>query len=192
MWEQKIWENREESTMKKKKIIPILVVAILVIGAVSNLGSKKDEETQKTNTSTNASKEESTEDVQNEESEISISDLLTCPSFTAEPKTSAMVDQIASTAKDHASELTDDQANQIIEIIKNADHHFYNGPEEMEKYMWYGYLLDYKYDDSDPRSELGMDLYQAIKYVYRGAENVTDDATKENLDQIDDDLSRIN
>ena len=103
-----------------------------------------------------------------------------------------MVDQIASTAKDHASELTDDQANQIIEIIKNADHHFYNGPEEMEKYMWYGYLLDYKYDDSDPRSELGMDLYQAIKYVYRGAENVTDDATKENLDQIDDDLSRIN
>lgn len=178
--------------MKKKKIIPILVVAILVIGAVSNLGSKKDEETQKTNTSTNASKEESTEDVQNEESEISISDLLTCPSFTAEPKTSAMVDQIASTAKDHASELTDDQANQIIEIIKNADHHFYNGPEEMEKYMWYGYLLDYKYDDSDPRSELGMDLYQAIKYVYRGAENVTDDATKENLDQIDDDLSRIN
>ena len=37
----------------------------------------------------------------------------------------------------------------------------------------------------------GTDLVQAIKYVYRGAENVTDDATIENLRQIDKDLDNI-
>ena len=44
---------------------------------------------------------------------------------------------------------------------------------------------------SDPRSELGTDLCQAIKYVYRNAETVLDDATQENLQQIDKDLENI-
>lgn len=122
---------------------------------------------------------------------IDVSDLLTCPTFTAEKNSSAMVDQIAFTAKEYASTLSDEQANEIINIIREADHKFYNGPEEMEKFMWYGYLLDYKYDDSDPRSELGTDLCQAIKYVYRNVETVLDDATHENLLQIDKSLEQI-
>lgn len=122
---------------------------------------------------------------------VEVTNLLECPVFTAEKNSSDMVDQIASTAKEYANQLTDEQAAEIINIIREADHEFYNGPEEMEKFMWYGYLLDYKYDDSDVRSELGMDLYQAIKYVYRGAETVLDDATKENLNQIDESLNSI-
>lgn len=125
------------------------------------------------------------------EEPIEVTNLLECPKFTAEKNSTAMVDQIASTAKEYANQLTDEQASEIINIIREAEHGFYNGPEEMEKFMWYGYLLDYKYDDSDVRSELGMDLYQAIKYVYRGTETVLDDATKANLDQIDKSLDSI-
>jgi hypothetical protein len=125
------------------------------------------------------------------EPQIEVSDPLICPEFTAEQKTSAMVDQIAFTAKDYAPSLTDEEASEIIDAIRTADHQFYNGPEEMEKYMWYGYLLSYKYDDSNPRAKLGDDLCQAIKYVYRDAESVLDDSTRENLSQIDEDLAEI-
>lgn len=126
-----------------------------------------------------------------QENEVAVSDILTCPQFTAEPKTSAMVDQIASVAKTHASSMTDEQAAQIISIIREADHKFYNDQAEMEKFMWYGCLLDYKYDDSDPRSQLGTDLYQAVKYVYREVESVSDNSTQENLMQIDKNLEAI-
>lgn len=127
----------------------------------------------------------------NEQEVIVSEDLTEVPKFTAEQKTSEMVDQIGFTAKDYATNLTDSDSDKIIETIRNANHEFYNSTEEMEKYMWYGYLLDYKYDDSDPRSALGTDLVQAIKYVYRGAEGITDDATVENLHQLDKDLDNI-
>lgn len=139
----------------------------------------------------NTNSTEATKETASAEPEIEVSDLLICPEFTAEKNSSAMVDQIALTAKGYANDLTDEQAEEIISSIRSADHNFYNGPEEMEKYMWYGYLLDYKYDDSDPRSILGSDLCQAIKYVYRNEGTVIDDSTRENLSQIDDDLANL-
>ena len=36
-----------------------------------------------------------------------------------------------------------------------------------------------------------MDLEQAVKYVYRGAESVENDATQENLSQIRESLEAI-
>ena len=102
-----------------------------------------------------------------------------------------MVDEIAMEAKKVASNMTDKQAQKIISKIKKAKHDFYDTNKKMEMYMWYGCLLDYKYDDGDPRSELGTDLVQAIKYVYRKAEKESDNATQENLNQIDESLSKI-
>lgn len=113
------------------------------------------------------------------------------PDFTAEKNSSEMVDQIARTAKSNIDKFSDANADDIIEIIRKTDHRYYANADDMEKFMWYGFLLDYKYDDSDPRSELGTDLTQAIKYVYRFIETTYDDATQENLRQIDKDLARI-
>lgn len=124
-------------------------------------------------------------------SSIEVTSFLKCPDFTAEQNSTEMVDQIALTAKENIDDFTSSDAKKIIKKIRKAGHKFYNGPEEMEKYMWYGYLLDYKYDDSDPRSELGTDLTQAIKYVYRDIETVLDSSTKSNLQQIDKDLAKI-
>lgn len=120
-----------------------------------------------------------------------VGDLLTVPAFSSEKNTSAMVDEIALAAKANADALTDEQSSQIIETVQSVEHNFYNSSEDMEKFMWYGYLLDYKYDDTDPRSQLGTDLYQAIKYVYRNAEMVEDSSTQENLSQIDQDLEAV-
>lgn len=123
--------------------------------------------------------------------DIKVTDFIKCPKFTAEKNSSAMVDQIASTAKANIDKFSDFDAERIIKKISNARHEYYDSVNKMEKYMWYGYLLDYKYEDSDPRSELGTDLTQAIKYVYRNVETVSDESTKSNLRQINKDLKRI-
>lgn len=175
---------------KKGKVVIIVLVILFVIGAA--IGSQGDKSDKKTETSsTKETKGAEVPEERQDDDKIEVTDFLTCPTFAAEKNSNAMVDQIAATAKENATNLTDEQAAEIISAISAADHKFYNGPEEMEKYMWYGYLLDYKYDDSDPRSSLGTDLCQAIKYVYRKAETVLDDSTHENLLQIDKDLEAI-
>lgn len=142
---------------------------------------KGEEEKEKKETS---GQEEKTEDV-------IVTDILTKPDFTAKRNTTEMVDQIGFTARKHYEVMSDEQADQIIDSIKSANHNYYSSNDDMEKFMWYGYLLDYKYDDGDPRSELGTDLVQAIKYVYRGVEKVEDEATQANLLQIDKSLAAI-
>lgn len=132
------------------------------------------------------------DDTTSSDSEITVSNFYKRPKFTAKKNTTEMVDQIALTAKANIDSFTSKDAKKIIKAIRSAQHKYYKNNATMERFMWYGCLLDYKYDDGDPRSELGTDLYQAIKYVYRGAEDVTDDSTQENLRQIDESLSRIN
>lgn len=64
----------------------------------------------------------------------------------------------------------------------------------MERAISYGYWLEYAYQNDEAArdyAELGMDLEQAVKYVYRGAESVEDDATQENLSQIRESLEAI-
>ncbi len=172
----------------KKKLVTLLLFGVIATsfsgcGDDSQSAPKEKVESTDSNSKTESDVSDSTK--------ITVTDFLSRPAFTSEQNTTAMVDEIAMVAKDNAQNMTDDQASEIIQAIRAADHKFYNGPEEMEKYMWYGYLLDYKYDDSNPRSSLGTDLCQAIKYVYRNAETVFDDSTKENLSQIDEDLSQI-
>lgn len=172
--------------MKKGKVILIIVVVFLAIGVISGLIHNL--------TGTTPEVADNSAEIETEESApeaVVVTEFLTPPDFTAEQNSSEMVDLIAETARNNSASMTDDQASEIINAIREADHNFFNGPEEMEKYMWYGYLLDYKYDDSDPRSSLGTDLCQAIKYVYRNTELVTDDSTHENLLQIDKDLDQI-
>ena len=168
--------------MKKQLLITFLAVAL----STSVVACGSDE-------TATESQEESvvSDETEQSDAEIVVGNLLELPAFTAEKNTSAMVDQIGFTAKDYADSLTDDEANEIISIIMETNPQFYDGADEMELFMWYGYLLDYKYDDSDTRSQLGTDLCQAIKYVYRGAELATDDSTLENLSQIDEHLNAL-
>lgn len=112
---------------------------------------------------------------------------------TAEPNTSEMVDAIAREARAEAeSGIDTNRRDEAVDFIVQNYPDYFSNNEVMEQTMYYGYLLEYAYQDSDrDYANIGQDAEQVVKYVYRGAETVEDDATQENLRQIADDLSEI-
>lgn len=115
----------------------------------------------------------------------------------AEPEanTSAKVDALARDAKDSVAEgVTDEKRDEAVAFIVEHYPDYYGDNETMEQAIFYGYWLEYAYADDEAArdyAELGMDMEQAVKYVYRGAEKVEDDATQENLGQIKESLEAI-
>ena len=111
---------------------------------------------------------------------------------SAQSNTSAKVDEIARQAKADAQSVDEAKTNEAIAYIRNNYPNYFVDNETMEKTMYYGYLLEYAYKDTNiTYAELGMDAYQAVKYVYRNVESVEDNATQENLKQISEGLSNI-
>ncbi len=112
---------------------------------------------------------------------------------TAEPNTSTMVDAIAREARSEAeSGIDTSRRDEAVNFIVQNYPNYFTSNEVMEQTMYYGYLLEYAYQDSDrDYANIGQDAEQVVKYVYRGVETVEDDATQENLRQIADDLSEI-
>ena len=100
-------------------------------------------------------------------------------------------DAIASLAKKDAQSGDPGQYVAAIEHIRTVYPNFYKDAATMEKTLYYGYLLDYLFQDSDPRSKLGWDTVAAIKYVYRGHEKVEDEAPQNRLKKIKMDLQRL-
>lgn len=115
---------------------------------------------------------------------------------SAEPEanTSAKVDALALEAKTAAGEITDEKRDEAVAFIVEHYPDYFADNETMEQAMSYGFLLEYAYSDDEAArtyAELGMDMSQAVKYVYRGAEAVEDDATQENLRQIQKALTEL-
>lgn len=173
-----------EKKGSKGKIILIAVVIFLGIGIISGVihnltGTTKDDtsKSEKPNTNTSAGNDANLKDkVEN-----------------ADSNTSAMVDKIALQAKEDASSIDEEKTNEAVTFIRDTYPDYFIDNDTMEKTMYYGYLLEYAYKDTDNSTlmNLGMDTYQAVKYVYRGAESVEDDATQENLRQISESLDKL-
>lgn len=109
-----------------------------------------------------------------------------------EPQTSAMVDHIISTAKkDAGGPDAESKASAAFDWIVQTAPQWYDGPEIMEQAIYNGTLVEYYYDGRDDvRSEIGADVVQSVKYVYRGVETVLDDTTQENIRQIKEGLAK--
>ena len=106
---------------------------------------------------------------------------------SSEPEhgTSSYVDYIALKAKDDAETATDDDIKNALNWLKDNTENYFSGEENMEKTMYYGELLEYKYKDTgDSLEKIGWQAFKTVKYVYRGAESVTDDATHNNLMEL--------
>ena len=111
---------------------------------------------------------------------------------TSKPNTSARVDEIARQAKADAKNIDTEKTIDAVKYIKENYPNYFTNNEVMEKTMYYGYLLEYGYKNKNNNyADLGMDAYQVVKYVYRGAEKVEDISTQENLKQIAKDLDKI-
>lgn len=172
--------------MKKKILIPVIILCVCIGIFACQSSDDTDKDTKEAAKTENTQKSSDVKEIE----AVAVENPMNCPAFTAAENSSDMDLQIYKTAKDYKDTLTDEQAAAIVNAIKEENPKFYDGSEEMEKFLWYGYLLQCKYEDSDPRAELGTDLVQAIKYVYRNVETVLDDSTKENLRQVDEDLKK--
>lgn len=111
---------------------------------------------------------------------------------------SSMVDYIARTTKDDLQNNGIDNAKvkEALDFITNNYPNYYTDNATMEKAMQYGYYLEYGYTNATNTKEktyckLGQDTVQAVKYVYRGAEKVEEQATQENLRQIKESLNEL-
>lgn len=110
-----------------------------------------------------------------------------------ESNTSKMVDYIASQAKESATAVTDEKLDEALTFIYENYPDYYKDNETMEKAMYYGYYLEYAYSQTDSQSyaDLGTDVYQAVKYVYRNQETTDETHTQENLRQINEKLIEL-
>lgn len=166
--EKKNFQNGEK---QKKKKLWIVLVILAVIAISAALGSGDD-------TNTDQPEESGTQTTQQ-----------------AEPNTTAKVDELAREAKAEAADgFTEEQRDEVVSFIVENYPNYYEGNDLMEQAIKYGYLLEYAYKDDAATAdyaELGADLVQSVKYVYRGAESVLDDSTRENLTQIRDTLEKL-
>lgn len=113
----------------------------------------------------------------------------TAPTENSEPEhgTSAYVDYIAAKAKEDAITATDEQLQEAVDWLKNNTSNYFSGEENMEKTMYYGELLEYKYKGSgNDYEKVGWQAFKTIKYVYRGVESVLDQVTHDNLMELQD------
>ncbi len=174
-------EAGQAGKSKKKWIIVGVVAVVLIAAAVG--GNKGGDQTAGT-------------------SEVEPSIQSGAPAETDQPtasepeaNTSAKVDALARDAKDSVAEgVTDEKRDEAVAFIVEHYPDYYGDNETMEQAIFYGYWLEYAYADDEAArdyAELGMDMEQAVKYVYRGAEKVEDDATQENLGQIKESLEAI-
>lgn len=178
-------ENEDMSTNDtkkrlKKRWIVIGIIIVLLLGAAIG-GNKGDDSTEAQNSqpfsqvSTPAESKLSSED--------------------PEPNTSAKVDALAREAKRSVADgVTDEMRDEAIAFIVEYYPDFYRDNNIMEKAMSYGFWLEYAYKENKAARNycnLGMDVEQAVKYVYRGAEKPEDEATVENLRQIKESLEAI-
>ena len=177
--EKKAGPGEGKNGKKKWIIVGVAVVLVLAAAVGGNKGSDQTAGTPSSEPPTQASAPAESE-----------------PS-AAEPElnTSAKVDALAREAKDSVAEgVTEEMRDEAVAFIVEHYPDYYGDNETMEQAMFYGFWLEYAYDgDEGARNyyNLGMDMEQAVKYVYRGAEKAEDEATKENLTQIKESLEAI-
>lgn len=181
-------QKQSETPRGKKKWIIIAVVAVVLIAAAVG----ENTETQQPQTSGTQATSEAPE------TQEPVTEVTSETENEAEPEanTSAKVDALALAAKQDVEEngVSDAKRDEAVAFIVEHYPDFYTDNETMEQAISYGYWLEYAYESDESArdyAELGMDLEQAVKYVYRGAESVEDDATQENLSQIQEALEAI-
>ena len=177
--EKKAGPGEGKNGKKKWIIVGVAVVLVLAAAVGGNKGSDQTAGTPSSEPPTQASAPA--------ESEPSAAE--------PEPNTSAKVDALAREAKDSVAEgVTEEMRDEAVAFIVEHYPDYYGDNETMEQAMFYGFWLEYAYDGDEAARgyyNLGMDMEQAVKYVYRGAEKAEDEATKENLAQIKESLEAI-
>lgn len=108
--------------------------------------------------------------------------------------TSAQADSIARKARDAANSATDEDISTAYEYIKANYTDCFKDDTTMEQMMYYGWLLEYKYEGDTEKQDyytLGQNAEQLAKYVYRGSDTADSDSTKANIEQVGKSIDAI-
>lgn len=184
---------------KKLMVSPLLFLIVFFVGAVTFSAPDDESDISRSNPAETVMETENlTTEEPTEATKILMSDFKTVDEYLVavtegvEKNSTEMVDKLGFLAMEDAETVSDQQLEEAIDFLSETYPDYFDTPELMEKIMYYGYLLDYAYeDDNDDHSKLGNDAYQAVKYVYRGVEKVEDESTQANLDQIANDFSAL-
>lgn len=83
--------------------------------------------------------------------------------------------------------VTDEQLQEAVAFIKANTNSYFTTQENMEKTMYYGKLIAYKYRNSgNDYEKAGNQAYRTVEYVYRGIDKTTDETTLKNLKKLQD------
>lgn len=189
---------------KFNKMARIIITVLFLLIFLSTFGNK-NKETQPIDSVAEYTNTETTEDISQQESEPSQSDLNTSIEelhnrfnedgtfkLEAVPNSSASVDEILRKAKEDCmpdetySEI--DQAYALAKI-KELNYEYYTNRSTMELVMYLGRILEVSPEQKV--ATLGTDVIQAVKYVYRNEETVENVSTQANLEQIRKDLALL-
>ena len=111
-----------------------------------------------------------------------------------------MVDSLYYNAKDDFNNVTEASLLEALNYIKNNYEDAFRDNETMENLLYYGFYLDRIHSSVENEdglgnlailADIGSNTTEYVKYVYRGAENETDEATIANFEQIQEDLAEI-
>lgn len=157
------------------------IMSTLIVIALISLTACGQEKNNKTSNNSNSNANEIVEEV------------------LPEANTTEMVDKLIKDGKAAAKEASKDDTAIALEYIKTHINNLFESNDVMEQTIYYGSLLEYYYAiDNDPykgfvsvEGEIGMDAVQAVKYVYRNVESPEDTATIENINQINENLTKL-
>lgn len=152
----------------KKSIFFLIVISLLSLTLIS-CGNANEQNAELPPTSQPSAIAETTADPQQ---------------ISEEPEhgTSAYIDYLMSKAKATADTATNEELQEAVDWLRNNPHDYFSGLDNMEKTMYYGRLLECKYMNTGNQFEkAGWQAQKTVKYVYRGAESITDEATHNNL-----------
>lgn len=108
----------------------------------------------------------------------------------SEHGTSAYVDYICYKAKTDAEDATDEELQAALDWLKENVENIFSSQENMELTMYNGELLEYRYKKTGNDFEkIGWQAFKTVKYVYRGAETKSDQATVDNYAKLKELLS---
>ena len=101
-------------------------------------------------------------------------------------------DEITRSAKEAVSNgITQEQTDEAVNYIYQNYENYFASDDVMEQCIYYGAMLEYGYQEdyktdltAKTLTDLGQDVAQVAKGVYRGTDAVTDDFTQSNLEKI--------
>lgn len=106
--------------------------------------------------------------------------------------TSAYVDYLYYKAKADSETATNEELQAALDWLKENIDSIFSSQENMELTMYNGELLERKYKDTGNAYEkIGWQAFKTVKYVYRGEESKTDDATVQNYNELKELLANV-